>query len=141
MCHASICADSFYFIDDQELHRPAPSYTFDTVAALQQSLPAGDTLAWLVGTDHLPRLHTWHRFDELLQRIDFVVMRRPGQTIDLQALDPRVVPLARNAIDVPQLDISSTLIRQRVRVGRSIAGLVPPVVERMIRENSLYLTD
>jgi nicotinate-nucleotide adenylyltransferase len=138
MCHAAILGNTHFVLDDCELHRPAPSYTFDTVSHLRATLASDDRIAWLVGTDHLLRLHTWHRFEELITICDLTVMKRAGQAIDFAQLDPRVASLAARAIDVPAVPISSTAIRARVRAGIPITGLVPPAVEQIILREKLY---
>jgi nicotinate-nucleotide adenylyltransferase len=130
---AALAADPFFLIDDRELRRPPPSYTLQTVQSLlADGHPA--PVPWLIGADHLPRLHTWFGFDELIKLTRFIVMRRPGHAIETETLDPRVKPLVETGlIDIPQIDISSTLIRQRLRAGLPITHLMPPAAERAYR--------
>jgi nicotinate-nucleotide adenylyltransferase len=130
---AALAADPFFLIDDRELRRPPPSYTLHTVQSL-----LGDghpsPVPWLIGADHLPRLHTWFGFDELIKLARFIVMRRPGHAVDTNSLDPRVKSsVDAGLIDIPQIDISSTLIRQRLRSGLPITHLMPPAAEREYR--------
>lgn len=138
MLRAAVGEDRFYIVDDRELRRPPPSYTFDTVSEL--SAETGRRVPWLVGTDLLPRLHTWHRFDELLAITEVVVMRRADHTVDLSGLDPRVADLASRAIEVPALPFSSTAIRAALANGLPTRGL-PDAVAKVIHERQLYQTD
>lgn len=136
MCRLAIAGDPFFVVDDLEFHRPPPSYTVDTVERI-----AGDSsvrVPWLIGTDLLPKLHTWHRFAELIERAELVVMRRAAYPIDVTGLDPRVVAIAERAVTVPQLEISATAVRQRVRAGMPISYLVPMAVVEWIDARSLY---
>ena len=140
MCHAAVDADRFFFVDKRELDRRGPSYTADTASELRDELAAPP--AWLVGADLLPGLPRWHRAAELLAvdapLVRFVVMRRPGFAIDWPALPPEVRHLEASVVEVPQIDLSSTLIRDRVARGLSIRHMVPDAVDDLIRERGLY---
>jgi nicotinate-nucleotide adenylyltransferase len=138
MARLATRGDPFLSADDTESRRPGPSYTFDTVHQLGLALPGMAPSVWLIGTDQLPRLHRWHRFDELTRLVRFVVMRRAGEAIDPNTLDPRVSPMLDSVIEVPAVGISSTLVRQRVATGLPLTGFVAPAVERYIGENQLY---
>ncbi|MFT3784892.1 MAG: nicotinate (nicotinamide) nucleotide adenylyltransferase [Tepidisphaeraceae bacterium] len=138
MCQLAIAGLSNIVVDDRELRRPPPSYTIETVLDLRATLPTGDTVAWLVGTDHIARLHTWHRFDELIQLADMVVMHRAGHPILAQGIPDAVQALVQKAVTVPEIGVSSTAIRTRVAQSQPINGMVHPAVGRFIRENDLY---
>lgn len=141
MCQLAVAGDPFFFVDDREIRRGGASYTFDTATSLLDSRAEPDhRVAWLIGTDLLGRLHTWHRFDELRKIVDFVVMRRAGQPAATIDLDPRVAAMAKTLVEVPQIEISSTDIRERVRAGKSIEHLVPPAVARLIANEGIYLS-
>lgn len=138
MIRAAVGADPFFLLDPIETRRGGVSYTFDTARAL---IDAGEPapVSWLIGTDLLPRLHTWHRFDELISILRFVVMKRAGQVVPFESCDPRVKDACLDVVEVPQIEISSTLIRQRIAAGKPIDGLVHPVVQKLIETNGLYL--
>lgn len=136
MCQMAVAGDPFFVVDPIELRRPPPSFTFDTVTAIAGD--SGERVPWLIGTDLLPKLHTWHHFDELLNRVAFVVMRRAAYPIDPSGLDPRVVALAERSVVVPQIELSASAIRGRVRRGESIEYLVPPPVAQFVAINGLY---
>ena len=126
MLCAAIEGEPAFTMDAMELERPPPSYAIDTVEALRQREP-GAEFFYLVGEDNVFRLPTWHRFPELSQMVQFVVLDRGG----LKMAHP--YPAIRR-----YLDISATDIRNRVASGRSIRYLVPPAVETIIRERQLY---
>lgn len=125
-----------FLVDDRELKRPPPSYTFDTV--LEFSREFGTRPKWLIGTDNLPKLHTWYRFDELIQIVDFIVMHRAGESFDPSKLDPRVQSICKQIIDVPPVKFSSSEIRERVRNNQPIDTMTPPAVVDYIRNHQLY---
>ena len=137
MIRAAVESDPFFVVDPIETRRGGISYTFDTASSL---LDAGEAapISWLIGTDLLPTLHTWYRFDDLMNIVTFVVMQRPGQTTTFENPDPRVPAICSQVVEVPQIEVSSTLIRSRVAAGKSIAGLVHPAVEKLIRNHKLY---
>ena len=137
MLRLATSGNPFFEVDDRELHRPPPSYTIDTVSELSQEF--GSKPKWLIGTDHLPKLHTWHRFDELIERVDFVVMRRAGEIVETNNLDPRVQEISAQLVEVPSVPFSSSEIRARIRRSESIDEMTHPDVVEYIRKNHLYL--
>ncbi|MFG5409454.1 hypothetical protein ABXN37_16815 [Piscinibacter sakaiensis] len=69
--------DPRFVVDDLEIRRHGPSYTIDTVEALQAAHP-GTAWVLLIGEDQWRRLPTWHRWRELLARVTLAVARRPA---------------------------------------------------------------
>jgi nicotinate-nucleotide adenylyltransferase len=129
-------ADPLFFVDDIELTRPGPSFTIDTIRQFRQSgLPR---VTWLIGADMLPSLQTWRNAHDLIREADFLVVARPGSIIDPNVIAEPFRHLAAAILQTPQLDISSTDIRQRVASGRSIEYLTSPKVVRYISQRSLY---
>jgi nicotinate-nucleotide adenylyltransferase len=126
MLRAAIEGEPRFCLDTIELDRPAPSYTVDTIEALRSREP-GTSFVFLIGEDNVAQLPTWHRFSDLTNLVQFGVLDRSG----LKTAHP--YPTVRR-----HLDISATDIRNRVASGRSIRYLVPPAVEKIIRERQLY---
>jgi nicotinate-nucleotide adenylyltransferase len=144
MLALAIADEAAFAISRLELERPGPSYAVDTVAALaQRSQREGRPEPWFIlSAEVLDDLPAW---------------REPGRILDLCriAVAPRLgaEPLDRAWLGVhfpgredrfeflpgPRLDVAATTIRERVAAGESIAALVPPAVERYIRETGLYL--
>lgn len=136
MCQLAVAGDLFFEVDPIELSRPGPSYTIDTANAF---LARGEReVHWLIGTDHVARLHQWHRFDELVSRVRLVLMRRAGEPLNVNGLDPRVRAIVEAIVEVPQIEIRATAIRARVRSGRSVEHLVPTAVARHIESRNPY---
>ena len=136
-CESMKSTSVAFDIDLLELNREGPTYTIDTVAALGAT-PAS-RIDWLIGADQLLNLHRWHRYDELLALTQFWIMQRPGYPIDWASVDPNARSLKDHVVQIPQLDISATQIRDRVRAGESIDGLVPPSVREYIAKHRLFL--
>ena len=125
MLGAAIAGEPRFAVDEFELNRPAPSFSIDTVEEFRRRNRNAE-FYYLVGADHLPRLHTWHRSAELQAQVNFVVLQRGA-----------IAPTSYRTI-ARQIDISATEIRNRVASGRSIRYLVPPRVEEIIERHQLY---
>ena len=123
-------------VSDIETRRTGPSYTIDTAQQLREF--GMDVIYWLIGADMLLYLPKWHRATELLQQVHFIVMARPGWTIDWSALPPEFRQLESHLVEAPLIDIKATDIRRRVREHEPIDHLVPPPVARYIEEHQLY---
>jgi len=113
-------------------------YTVDTMRVLGAK-HAGHDLVFLMGSDSLLQLETWHQPDELLSLCALAVAPRPGDgAAAIAAAVDRWGPATVLPLDVPALDLSSTQIRERVSRRRPIRYLVPQRVEQSILESGLY---
>ena len=143
-----------------EIDRDGPSYTYDTLAALLQgpvlsesdgpalserSTSKGSQLFFIIGADAFAEIATWSRYPAVLDLANFVVVSRPGITLDsLRARVPSAFTTRPAAdtrvilVDAHTPDVSSTEIRRRARAGASLSGLVPESVADYIRTRRLY---
>jgi len=128
-------------IDTRELEREDTSYTIDTLQSVQADYPHAD-LTLIIGMDQFSAFDTWHRWQELLQRVELVVMERPGETMSDSARKMIDSPLQQRitVVRVTQMEISSSRIRQDLQAGLDIRFLVPYAVHNYIRTESLYST-
>jgi nicotinate-nucleotide adenylyltransferase len=126
MLTTALAGEKGFSASRMELDRPPPSYSIDTVEQLRAENPAAE-FSFLIGEDNLPKLASWHRFEDLRQMVRFVVLDRSGAAVEYP------YPVIRRRID-----ISATIIRNRVATGQSIRYLVPEAVERIIRRENLY---
>ncbi len=136
MCQLAAAGSATFAVDDLELNRAGPSYTLDTARELKRR--GWPEVHWLIGADMLNFLPNWHRPLELIEEVKFVIMARPGFTLDWSNLPEPFRRLATNVVPVPQIDISATEIRRRVGAGLPIDFLTPPAVVDYIRANGLY---
>lgn len=139
-------------LDERELRRDEPSYTFDTLRSLRDELGPDVSLLWALGTDAFAALDTWNRWQELLDYTHLVVIERPGFSLPqtgavaelLQCHRAPVTALSElpgGAIVLPSLrllDISATDIRRQVAIGESVQFLIPESVRRYILAEGLY---
>ena len=135
MLERAIADEPRFVLERCELQRSGPSYTLDTVRELQATTQ-GAMWFLLIGLDQYRNLHTWHGFEDLLQRVTLAVAQRPGS--EAAATDPRVRAAPQVALQMPPMDISATDIRARVAAGQAIDTLVPPAVAQYIHQHRLY---
>jgi nicotinate-nucleotide adenylyltransferase len=141
MLKLAIGPNPHFKVSTIELERPSPSYSVDTVSALRDELGAEVELYFIVGFDALAELPIWKEPSRLLDLCHIVAVRRPGYAeLDWRYLEQAIPGISARVVvvDVPQIDISSTLIRERVAGGLSISHLVPEAVEGYILKNRLY---
>lgn len=139
-------------LDERELRRDQPSYTFDTLCSLRAELGADVSLIWVMGTDAFAALDSWNRWQELLDYTHLAVIERPGfllpETGPVAAFLHRhrapmdvVDELPGGSIVLPSLrllDISATDIRAQLGKGESPQFLIPDSVRRYILAEGLY---
>ena len=143
-------------VSDLELLRQGRSYTEDTLRALHQSGWRASQLFFILGSDAFAGIAAWHGYPGFLDLAHFVVIARPGMTIDeatarAPELRTRTSPVPRETVplDGPTRiflvhaqtrDVSSTTIRERLASGQPIDELVPAAVARHIQKHHLYGT-
>jgi nicotinate-nucleotide adenylyltransferase len=124
-----------------EIERGGPTYTVDTIRDLRACLPLEDDLYFVVGWDNLLDLGRWHSPAELIMLCRLVAVPRVGYRVpDRESLEKILPGLSKRVVllDKPEIDISASVIRERARLGQSLAHLVPPAVENYIKEKGLY---
>jgi nicotinate-nucleotide adenylyltransferase len=143
MAALATSGDPRIILSDIELERGEISYTVDTLEALRRIYPHA-SLEWVIGDDNLELLAKWKRVDRILELANFVVLRRendpvPDELMSLVA-SPADRPDAGKLIPVesPQVPISATEIRERLRRGDPIGGMVASAVEEYISKYGLY---
>lgn len=141
MVRAALTGDPYFEVSLIESERRGPSYTVDTLSVLQRQLGPQAELYFILGQDALADLPNWREPARIVRLARLAVAARPRcPPPDPTALE-RAVPGIGGRIDVvpmPQVDISSTDIRQRVAQGLSIRFLVPSAVEAYITAHGLY---
>lgn len=121
-----------------ELDREGPSYTADTLEAIAAEEP-GAGLWFILGADQLAGLGGWHEPGRILAAARLAVVPRAGR--DLRAIADQVAPGRADLLDVPEIGVSSSMIRERIAAGRPIRFLVPPGVEESLRREGLVASD
>jgi nicotinate-nucleotide adenylyltransferase len=131
MIQAATAGDERFEVSDVELQRTGPSFTVDTLRELRQTR-SGDAFFLLLGVDQVREFQTWREPQSILENAELVMLARGGI---------EEVPegdILHKTVQVTRVDVSSTLIRERVRAGRPIRYLVPAAVEKIIADERLY---
>lgn len=122
-------------IDTREIDRQGISYTIDTVREFKKEMNVNsDDLAFLIGADNYVDLDTWKDPDALVNECTIIVAERPEVSLQQASKFADHVMF----VDLPKIEISSTMIRHRIRDGKSIRYYVLPSVGAYIRDNKLY---
>lgn len=129
MLEAAVRDNDDFSIEDAELKRGGKSYTYDTIVELKEANPDVEYY-FIIGADMVEDLKNWYKIDELIQIVQFVAVNRPFYSLE--------TPYPVIGVDVPNIDISSTLIRQKVKDDCTIRYLVPQEVEHYIESKGLY---
>ncbi len=141
MVRLALVGKPYFKLSTVEEERAGPSFTVDTIADLQSQRGAGDELFFILGWDSLIDVPQWQEPSRLIGMCRLVAVPRPGYPAHaLQALEAVIPRLSQRTIllDKPEIDISATVIRERVAHSLSIEHLVPEPVERYIRKQGLY---
>lgn len=140
MCRLA-AEDTLFEVSDIEIKRQGLSYTSDTLRELKQTYPDSE-LYLITGEDMFLTLESWHEAQAIYKLA--TLCAAPRSETGLQRLVDYAETLQRDGAktvvkNIKYLPISSTMVRNAVKNGTSITGLVPPVIADYIFENNLYL--
>jgi nicotinate-nucleotide adenylyltransferase len=140
MCRVAVQGDERRFeVSDLEIEREGPSYTVDTLEELHSSKPDSE-LFLIVGADIAAGLPRWHQPERVLSLATVAVAERPGTSREsvIEALEEIGAGDSATFFDMPEIGISSTMLRERVRTGESTRYLLPDAVRDYIDQHHLY---
>lgn len=155
MLRLAIAGEPGLMIDEREIQREGPCYTFNTLQSLREEFPRVP-LCLIIGADQFVNFDTWHRWQEILGLAHLVVVYRPGWNPTGQIGNAELERLVqehttaepgslRNAVggqlffaQVSQFDLSSSRIRALLQQRKSVRYLVPDVVYDYIHSQNLY---
>lgn len=116
-------------IETIEIDKGGTSYTFDTMELLRRREPETD-FYFIIGGDQVEDLPKWYRIEDLIQNVHLVGVPRPNKSLET------AYPIV--TIEIPQIDISSTTVRNRITHGETTKFLISDAVREYIREEKLY---
>lgn len=129
MLKRALSGNDSFKIETMELNREGPSYTIDTVLELQR-LYSKVEFYFIIGADMVEYLPKWYQIDVLIERLKFVGVKRPGYK--LQTTYPII------EVEVPEIGISSSFLRDRIKNKLNTKYYLPKSVEKYIEENQIY---
>lgn len=116
---------------DVEFALPRPSYTINTLNALQQQHPT-HTFHLIMGSDNWPGFPRWYKAEEILAAHHLLVYPRPGYPVEEAAL-----PESVRLVSSPVLEVSSTFIRRALATGKDVRFFLPPgIYEELLRHKN-----
>ena len=133
------CSNPHFEVSSIEMDRTGPSYTIDTIKALKKIYGDDTDFYFIIGADCIHELPSWHKIDELLKICKFIATKRPSYKLDLSIIAKEFSDYNIQLLETPELEISSTDIRQKKKKGYSIQYITTEQVQQYIRKEELYL--
>jgi nicotinate-nucleotide adenylyltransferase len=133
MVRCAIQGNSNFEVSETEIERGGVSFTVDTLMEFKRRSPH-DAFFLLLGTDNVLEFHTWKDPEKIIELATIVALTRPGFDIERESVTKKKMIVC----EVPEIEIASSTIRNRIKEGRSVRYLVPSAVETYIKEHQLY---
>jgi nicotinate-nucleotide adenylyltransferase len=131
LAQAAALGNPIFTVSRLEVDRIGPSYTVDTLRELTNRYP-GSSLHLLIGADQLVAMEQWHEAHVIPRLARLAAALRPG--VDVASVGAANL----DWVEMPQIGVSSSLVRERVREGRPIRYFVPDAVRELIDVEGLY---
>ncbi|GAB2190160.1 nicotinate-nucleotide adenylyltransferase [Sessilibacter sp. MAH1] len=153
MVNLAVQSCSELMVDDRELKREGPSYSYDTLIEIRSELMTNQSLCWIMGSDSLVNFSSWYRWRELLDCAHIIVVQRPdydfpvsgevGEFLKMHQSfelgDLQASPAGKIfCTQLRMLPISSSDIRALLKDDRSPQFLLPDAVLDYIKSHKLY---
>lgn len=124
-------------LEDPQVLGDGKTYSVDTIERAQSDLAPGDQLYFLIGQDAFDELSIWHRLEDVIEKVEFIVASRPHSASSIRreglAAQARFQPL--EGVSVP---VSATAVRRLAARGIDLGDSVPALVADYIRRHELY---
>ncbi len=140
MVHAAVLDNPNFLVSDVEMKREGKSYTIDTVRYFYNTYGPTTEFFFIAGTDTIQNLPTWKYIEELLDMCEFIGAIRPGATEDIGEIiewfgqrGSRI-----HILEVPEIKLSATDLRYRLREGLSTRYMLPRSVYQYIKRHKIY---
>lgn len=141
MCALAVEGEDKIEVSDIELRREGNSYTIDTLKALEK-IYEGAEFYLIMGADMLLCLDSWRDYRGIIERCVICAAARNGNTVRELKHKAKTLGIPENRViisDEEIITVSSTQIRENIKKGDGIGGLVPDAVEKYISDNKLYI--
>ena len=131
MCELAFEGEDKIVVSDIEIKSKKTSYTVDTLKKIISYYGGHNEFYEIIGEDSAYNFSKWKNYKKILELSKVIVFRREGYVGGVE--DRNIIYL-----DTPLYNISSTMIRERIKNGENISELVPERVAEFIKENKLY---
>ena len=140
LVQAAIQDEPAFNLSTVDIDREGPHYAVDTMRILRAQYPEAE-LIYLIGEDSLYDLPDWYQPQTLVEEVAGIgVMRRPGKTVNMQALETALPGIRSKVafVEAPLLEISSSQVRQRIHHGKAFQYYLLPSVYELIQTHGYY---
>ena len=149
MAYLGTVSNPCFEVSTYEVDRGGKSYAIDTVRHFHQIFGGKIELSFIIGADMLLEIFSWKNIGEILELCRFIAVSRPGYEVQ-KILNQHFLSAQNHSLgskmiekitvdETAMLDISSTIIRRRIKEWKSIKYLVPEPVEQFIHNHQLYI--
>ena len=142
MVEDAIEDEPLFDVCDCEFNREGFSYSADTAVWLKEDLGRKmEEVYWMIGADNVTQIPKWYKAEEFVKQVRFAVANRKTDNKEFEGtyIEKDIMKMMHvTYVDSPVIEISSSMIRDRVKQGKSIKYLVPESVEKYIKDNNLY---
>jgi nicotinate-nucleotide adenylyltransferase len=140
MLELALRGNHHFGISHVDVDREGPSYTVDTLRQLREKWGGALDMWFILGADSLASFPMWRDPQGILSQARLAVVRRPGVSVDMAALEAQIPALGASVdlIDAPLVEVSATDVRRRVATGQSIRYRVIEAVREYIEAHDLY---
>ena len=141
MTEAAVADNPHFEISDVEMKRAGPSYTIDTIHYFIDEYGADVDFYFIAGTDTILDLPSWKYIDELLQICHFIGASRPDSVKPIDTVLDYFGSIGKEKIhllQVPEIKLSATYLRERLRQGKTVRYMLPKCVVDYIDQSNIY---
>ncbi len=141
MTSLAIKGEDGFMVSTMEAERQGPTYTIETLKELEKQGLSGDDIYFILGWDNLTKLKDWREPQEIIKKCFLVAVPRTGiPKPEISQLEKELPGISARLIilEEPVVDVSSSLIREKIQQGEGITGMLPEGVEAYIEKNKLY---
>ncbi len=142
MTTLAVMSNPAFVVSRFEIAQNEHTYTIDTVRHFAKSQNPEPNIYFITGADAILEIFTWKDYEELLRLSTFIAVTRPGYSLELfyETLERNCPQMKQKVhlLEIPALAVSSTFIRERVTLGKTIKYLTPEPVEQYIKKMELY---
>ena len=135
MTELAIQDHPYFDVSRMEIDRPGRTFTYETLQMLDDQNDGSKEYYYILGADAFAYVPHWREVQKVIRQTSFLVVRRPGHEI---TVPPEIEGIRYQIVEAALMDISSTMIRTRIREGKSIRYMVPDNVRLYIEEKGLY---
>ncbi|MDL2265653.1 nicotinate-nucleotide adenylyltransferase [Parabacteroides sp. OttesenSCG-928-G07] len=133
MAKAAVGDYSKFIVSDYEFHLPKPTYSIDTLDNLTKKFPEYQ-FHFIIGADNWVRMHLWKDYEKLISTYPVIIYPRKGFQIIIPEEYQHIY-----AVDAPEIEISSTFIRESYKQGKDVRYFLPESIRSyFINDSHLY---